>query len=79
MDTTNIKIVRLLTFEQSFRYRIEKLVFDASDSLDNTPASRNSSYAVLPKAGFRRVNAQLKTLYRELGVLIVDLNVYATI
>lgn len=77
LPNETIQISHLLTFEQNFCYRIEKLVFDANDSLDKVHQPRANFYIVSShKSRFRQVNTQLKNLYQELGLLIGDLNGY---
>lgn len=69
MPVSVLKITCLLTFRQSLRFRLEKLVFDASDSLNAVPYDTSSGiYQKSP----RQVKKQLIALRQELDLLIED-------
>lgn len=75
ISSESVKIIRLLTFYQSLRFRLEKFAFDASEPLDWVPyiSYPVATYVASPKKGVQQTVAQLKAMRQELDLLIDDL------
>ena len=70
MPVTAQEITRLLTFEQSFRNRLEQFAFDAVEPLDWVPYNPRPFH----RCTVAQVYAQLKAMRQQIDVLMNDLD-----